>query len=174
MLDTGLSAAIMASRDADLSGESRYEMEVGGVIRRRGKYRNPSWHPVRRPSFESRHERDGMTYRRLVEESHWEVPAVANDNANPILSDPSERMDGSDGGNGHQAIDRRVLRIRSVMERTGLSRAAIYRLIRADDFPAAIRLGPRAVGWPAQRIDEWIASRDTVRSDSAHRGLGRR
>ena len=55
-------------------------------------------------------------------------------------------MDGSDEGNGHQAIDRRVPRMRSVMERTGLSRAAIYRLIRADDFPAAIRLGPRAVG----------------------------
>ena len=99
---------------------------------------------------------------------------MANDNANTYSSDLGERMDGSNGGNGHQTIDRRVLRMRSVMERTGLSRAAIYRLIRADDFPAAIRLGPRAVGWPAQRIDEWIASRETVRSDSAHRGLGRR
>ena len=60
MLDIGLSAAIMASRDADLSGESRYETEVTGDIRRRGKHRNPSWHSVRRPSFEPGHERDGM------------------------------------------------------------------------------------------------------------------
>ena len=99
---------------------------------------------------------------------------MTNDNANPFSKHRGERMDGSDGGNGHQAIDRRVLRMRSVMERTGLSRAAIYRLLRADDFPAAIRLGPRAVGWPAQRIDEWIASRETVRGNSAHRGVGRR
>ena len=71
-------------------------------------------------------------------------------------------------------IDRRVLRMPAVMERTGLSRASIYRLIQADDFPAAMRLGSRAVGWPAQRFDEWIASRESVRSDSTHLGLGRR
>ena len=71
-------------------------------------------------------------------------------------------------------IDRRVLRMPAVMERTGLSRASIYRLIKADDFPAAIRLGSRSVGWPAQRIDEWIVSRDSVCSDSERRGLGRR
>ena len=71
-------------------------------------------------------------------------------------------------------IDRRVLRMPAVMERTGLSKASIYRFIKAADFPAAIRQGSRAVGWPAQRIDEWIASRDGVCSDSARRGLGRR
>ena len=82
-------------------------------------------------------------------------------------------MNGSDRANGPVDIDRRVLRMPAVMERTGLSRASIYRLIKADDFPAAIRLGSRAVGWPAQRIDEWIASRDSVCSDSERRGLGR-
>ena len=72
------------------------------------------------------------------------------------------------------AIDRRVLRMPAVMERTGLSRASIYRLIHADDFPVAIRLSSRAVGWPAQQIDEWIASRERVRGDSASRGARRR
>ena len=83
-------------------------------------------------------------------------------------------MNGSDRENGAVDIDRRVLRLPAVMERTGLSKASIYRLIKADDFPAAVRLTSRAVGWPAQRIDEWIASRDSVCSDSARRGLGRR
>ena len=44
--------------------------------------------------------------------------------------------------------------LRAVMERTGLSTAPIYRLIWADDFQAAIRMGSRAVGWgiaPASR-----------------------
>ena len=71
------------------------------------------------------------------------------------------------------AIDRRVLRMPAVMERTGLSRASIYRLIRADDFPVAIRLGSRAVGWPAHQVDEWIASRKRVRRDSERRGSRR-
>ena len=67
------------------------------------------------------------------------------------------------------AVDRRVLRLPEVMERTGLSRASIYRLIKADDFPVAIRLGSRAVGWRAEQIDEWIASRERVRGDAASR-----
>ena len=83
-------------------------------------------------------------------------------------------MNGSDRENGAVDIDRRVLRLPAVMERTGLSKASIYRLIKSDDFPAAIRLTSRAVGWLAQGIDEWIASRDSVCSDSARRGVGRR
>ena len=54
------------------------------------------------------------------------------------------------------ADDKRVLRLPAVMERTGLSKASIYRLIKASDFPAAIRLGCRAVGWPRRsdrRVD---------------------
>lgn len=83
-------------------------------------------------------------------------------------------MNGSDRENGTVDIDGRVLRLPAVMERTGLSKASIYRLIKADDFPAAIRLTSRAVGWPAHGIDEWIASRDSVCCDSARRGLDRR
>lgn len=82
-------------------------------------------------------------------------------------------MVGADAGNSGMAIDRRVLRMPAVMERTGLSRASIYRLIRADDFPVAIRLGSRAVGWRAQQIDEWIASRERVCGDSRRRGSRR-
>ena len=37
------------------------------------------------------------------------------------------------------ANDKRVLRLPAVMERTGLSKASIYRLIHEDDFPSALR-----------------------------------
>ncbi len=84
-------------------------------------------------------------------------------------------MDGSDWGNGRVAgTDKRVLRLPAVMERTGLSKTSIYRLIQADEFPAAVRLGPRAVGWPAQRIDEWIDSRESAADGTAGRRLRRR
>ena len=57
----------------------------------------------------------------------------------------------------------------AVMESTGLSKASIYRLIKADDFPAAIRLCSRAVGWRAEQIYEWIASRDSAQPFRASR-----
>ena len=65
--------------------------------------------------------------------------------------------------------EKRVLRLPAVMERTGLSKASIYRLIEANAFPLGIRLGPRAVGWPAHRIDEWIDTRE----NAGDRRLGR-
>ena len=112
--------------------------------------------------------------RGLVEISHGEIPAVGHDNASALSRHPGEDKDGAGGRSGRMAIDRRVLRMPAVMERTGLSKASIYRLIHADDFPAAIRLSSRAVGWPAQQIDEWVASRERVRGDSGSRGARRR
>lgn len=40
-----------------------------------------------------------------------------------------------------------------------ISRSAIYRLMRAKQFPEPIRIGPRAVRWPASEIEAWLASR---------------
>ena len=72
------------------------------------------------------------------------------------------------------AEGKRVLRLPAVMERTGLSKASIYRLINANDFPAAVRLGCRAVGWPADRIDEWIDTRDSNTGGAVRFRPGRR
>lgn len=52
-----------------------------------------------------------------------------------------------------------IWRLPDVMTRTGLSRSTIYELIRQDQFPSQISLGPRAVGWVANEIDEWIEAR---------------
>lgn len=53
----------------------------------------------------------------------------------------------------------RMLRLRQVMARTGLSRSTIYGHISDDRFPKQVSLGPRAVGWVEMEIEEWIASR---------------
>lgn len=52
-----------------------------------------------------------------------------------------------------------ILRARDVKARTGLSRSAIYAKIKVGEFPPSISLGTRAVGWPSNEIDEWIAAR---------------
>ncbi|MFT3669665.1 MAG: AlpA family transcriptional regulator [Pseudoxanthomonas sp.] len=53
-----------------------------------------------------------------------------------------------------------VLRLKSVIEITGLSRSTIYLYIKLGMFPKPIQLGPRAVGWKASEIFLWIASRN--------------
>lgn len=53
------------------------------------------------------------------------------------------------------------LRIAKVRQMTGLGRSTIYRLMSQRQFPCAVRLGPRAVGWRLSDITEWSAARPT-------------
>jgi len=53
----------------------------------------------------------------------------------------------------------RLIRLPAVIEMTGYSRATIYRKMSDGTFPAAVRLGARAVAWRSTDIDAWIASR---------------
>lgn len=62
------------------------------------------------------------------------------------------------------APDDRVLRLREVRRLCGLSTATIYRRIATGDFPAAVNLGGRSVGWRLSDINAWIASRQAVQS----------
>jgi prophage regulatory protein len=56
----------------------------------------------------------------------------------------------------------KILRIRQVQDRTGLSRSTIYdrldpRSPRYDcNFPKPMKIGLSAVGWPETSINEWI------------------
>ena len=53
----------------------------------------------------------------------------------------------------------RMLRREEVQDRTGLSRSAIYRLMREGEFPLPRRLGQRAVRWRESDLEAWLASR---------------
>lgn len=58
----------------------------------------------------------------------------------------------------------RVLRLKQVLERVGLSRSTIYDRMnpaspRYDDtFPKQIKIGSSAVGWLESSISKWIES----------------
>ncbi|MBV5329674.1 MAG: AlpA family phage regulatory protein [Chlorobium sp.] len=54
---------------------------------------------------------------------------------------------------------KKILRIRQVCEKTGMSRAWIYGAIKSGCFPVPLRLGIRSIGWEEQGIDGWISSR---------------
>ena len=56
-------------------------------------------------------------------------------------------------------MNTRILRMREVMQRIGLSRSTIYKLMENDDFPRPMKLGSQAIGWRDADIEAWIESR---------------
>jgi prophage regulatory protein len=63
------------------------------------------------------------------------------------------------------------LRLPEVKAVTGLSKSSLYALIRTNNFPAPVRLAPRAVAWVASEVRQWAAERVLIsRSASSRRG----
>lgn len=52
----------------------------------------------------------------------------------------------------------RFLRLEAVLNRTGLSRATLYRKIQTGTFPAQVRLAERCCGWRESAVNEWMDS----------------
>ena len=52
-----------------------------------------------------------------------------------------------------------ILRLRTIMARTGLGRSSVYAKIFKGGFPKPISLGPRAIGWDSDEVGAWIESR---------------
>lgn len=59
------------------------------------------------------------------------------------------------------------LRIKQVMQVTGLSRMTIYRLELADKFPKRRQLSENSVAWLESDISEWIETRPVARLRAA-------
>ena len=71
-------------------------------------------------------------------------------------------MDGVD-------TDLRLLRIAEVVEKAGISRPYVWKLIGRGAFPRPLRLGERARAWRSDEIDAWIEAR-TAERDGGGRG----
>jgi prophage regulatory protein len=55
-------------------------------------------------------------------------------------------------------MSKRILRLRNVIDRTGLSRSTVYQRVSEGRFPKPVSLGARAVGWVESEIEEWIGN----------------
>ncbi len=55
----------------------------------------------------------------------------------------------------------RIVRLKTVLARTGLSRSTIYRKIAEGTFPRQIKISANGTGWHEPDINHWIA--DPVR-----------
>jgi len=57
----------------------------------------------------------------------------------------------------------RIMRLKEVIEKTGLARSTIYNLISQGKFPKQIELGARSVGWVDTEIEEWLLAKIELR-----------
>ena len=50
----------------------------------------------------------------------------------------------------------RIMRLKDVMDTTGLGRSYIYKLIADGMFPKPVQLGARATWWVSDEVESWI------------------
>jgi prophage regulatory protein len=50
----------------------------------------------------------------------------------------------------------RILRIKTVLERTGLSRATMYRKMEKGTFPRNFKISERCAGWRESAVNAWL------------------
>jgi prophage regulatory protein len=50
----------------------------------------------------------------------------------------------------------RILRLKIVLERTGLSRSTLYRKIEHGTFPKQVRISERCIGWREADVERWL------------------
>jgi len=79
--------------------------------------------------------------------------------ATEILSADRQAKTGSDKEASNDPDEVIFLRLPKVKAVTGLSKSSLYELIRANSFPAPVRLGVRTVAWVASEVKQWAAER---------------
>jgi prophage regulatory protein len=50
----------------------------------------------------------------------------------------------------------RILRLKTVLERTGLSRSTMYRKMQNGTFPKNVQISTRCTGWRESAVNEWM------------------
>ncbi|MBL8657247.1 MAG: AlpA family phage regulatory protein [Altererythrobacter sp.] len=50
----------------------------------------------------------------------------------------------------------RILRLNTVLDRTGLSRSTLYRKMSAGAFPKNIKISERCAGWRETAVEDWL------------------
>ena len=61
----------------------------------------------------------------------------------------------------------RIIRLKTVLERTGLSRSTIYRKIAEGTFPSQVKISIHGAGWHESAINRWIADPAHFRENQA-------
>jgi prophage regulatory protein len=59
----------------------------------------------------------------------------------------------------------RLIKLKEVMNYTGLGRSSIYKFMAEGHFPKSIALGARAIAWESSEIEEWVLDKIESRNN---------
>jgi len=62
----------------------------------------------------------------------------------------------------------KIIRLKEVLDCTGLSRTSVYMFMAEGRFPQSVPLGARSVGWLESEVQEWIAKRVKERDEGPY------
>ena len=68
----------------------------------------------------------------------------------------------------------RIVRLKTVLARTGLSRSTIYRKIAEGTFPPQIRISVNGAGWKESDINRWVENPVAWRAANDNEAPGRK
>lgn len=60
----------------------------------------------------------------------------------------------------------RIIRLKTVLDRTGLSRSTIYRKIAEGTFPRQVPISIHGAGWHESAVNRWITDPAAYRPDN--------
>lgn len=63
--------------------------------------------------------------------------------------------------------DEKIIRLKTVLARTGLSRSTLYRMIGNGSFPRQQRIGVQATGWYQSEVEQWLSNPSGYRARGA-------
>ncbi len=63
----------------------------------------------------------------------------------------------------------KIIRLKTVLARTGLSRSTLYRKIDEGTFPAQVKISIHGAGWHESAVNRWIANPPAYRADNDNR-----
>lgn len=61
----------------------------------------------------------------------------------------------------------RIIRLKEVIDSTGLARSTIYKYVAEGTFPKPVSLGERCVGWVEGEVQDWVLARIEERDQAA-------
>ena len=64
----------------------------------------------------------------------------------------------------------RIIRMKTVLARTGLSRSTLYRKIAEGTFPRQIPISVHGAGWHESAVNRWIANPVAYREEGCTSG----
>lgn len=63
----------------------------------------------------------------------------------------------------------RIIRLKTVLQRTGLSRSTLYRKIADGTFPRQLPISVNGAGWHESAVQRWVADPAGYRADESER-----